>query len=439
MSVNRRDFIKGSAAAAGVLAAGEIGRRAGLGDTILAARTAEKLEELYDIDPVIQRVDERNIMFSRAVWDAPVIEWGIKRGETARANFRSDSVHGYRRLDMALRNAGWAMTVLGGYGTGAGTRGATLYPSGPYVDRPVAAMVPPEPIQLSPDNAAQAVKKAAKYLGADLVGISLLDERWVFSHYFCRGGATAHGPIEIGDFESHGMGEDGTYRIPRRMKYVITLGFKQQILPTTTSPTLVASGAVGQGYVRMGIVSYSLAEFIFGLGFQAIASGNDLAIGAPHAVAAGLGELGRNGMLVTPECGPNLRLAKVVTDLPMTIDKPKDFGVRKFCESCKKCAEHCPGQCIPDGGMQKDPVCMSNIGGTLRWVVDVEKCYKFWCDSGDSCASCMAVCPYTKDTSIWTHSLGAKLAPTFGSAFVALDDMLGYGPKDVEEFWGFEY
>jgi len=206
----------------------------------------------------------------------------------------------------------------------------------------------------------------------------------------------------------------------------IVLAFKQDLDAVRTGTSFIASGAVGQGYLRMALVSYALAEFIWGLGYKALPSGNDLALSTPLA-AAGLGELGRSGILVTLEHGPNIRLAKVITDLPMTLDKPRDFGVREFCRACKKCARECPSGAIPDEGETTEPVCISNLPGTKKWYVDVEKCYKFWSDNGRDCANCQAVCPYTKDTRFWTHSLGAKLAPTFGSAFVALDDALGYG------------
>ena len=70
-----------------------------------------------------------------------------------------------------------------------------------------------------------------------------------------------------------------------------------------------------------------LAEFIRILGYKAIPMGNDTSLSIPLAIDAGLGELGRHGLLITPEYGPCVRLCKVFTDLPLEPDKPIQFGV----------------------------------------------------------------------------------------------------------------
>ena len=50
----------------------------------------------------------------------------------------------------------------------------------------------------------------------------------------------------------------------------------------------------------------------------------------PIAIDAGLGELGRNGLLVTPKYGPRVRLAKILTNMPLVPDSPIRFGVTEF-------------------------------------------------------------------------------------------------------------
>ena len=49
----------------------------------------------------------------------------------------------------------------------------------------------------------------------------------------------------------------------------------------------------------MAFVASSLAHYIRSLGYKAIPSGNDTALSIPNAVEAGLGELGRHGLLIT--------------------------------------------------------------------------------------------------------------------------------------------
>ena len=73
-----------------------------------------------------------------------------------------------------------------------------------------------------------------------------------------------------------------------------------------------------------------------------MALGNEYGLNIPLAIDAGLGELGRNGLLTTEQFGPRLRLCKVLTDLPSELDSPVDMGVQHFCETCERCAEACP-------------------------------------------------------------------------------------------------
>lgn len=56
------------------------------------------------------------------------------------------------------------------------------------------------------------------------------------------------------------------------------------------------------------------------------------------AVAAGIGWLGRNNLLVTPDYGAQVRLVTVLTDLTM----PFDPGIADGCGKCRRCIDACP-------------------------------------------------------------------------------------------------
>lgn len=56
------------------------------------------------------------------------------------------------------------------------------------------------------------------------------------------------------------------------------------------------------------------------------------------AVEAGLGWLGRNNLLVTPQYGAQVRLVSILTDLPLPAGKPLEFG----CGNCFDCIKACP-------------------------------------------------------------------------------------------------
>ena len=69
-----------------------------------------------------------------------------------------------------------------------------------------------------------------------------------------------------------------------------------------------------------------------------------------HAACnAGLGFLGRSGLLVHPEYGAAIRLASLLTDLPLKTDSPMTI----VCGNCHACVAACPADAISSDGMDK--------------------------------------------------------------------------------------
>jgi len=62
------------------------------------------------------------------------------------------------------------------------------------------------------------------------------------------------------------------------------------------------------------------------------------------AVMAGIGWQGKSLLIVNPEHGPRIRLATVLTDMPLAPDMP----IRQRCGSCDECAKACPAEAIRD-------------------------------------------------------------------------------------------
>ncbi|MBW1800334.1 MAG: hypothetical protein JRJ85_06345 [Deltaproteobacteria bacterium] len=105
-----------------------------------------------------------------------------------------------------------------------------------------------------------------------------------------------------------------------------------------------------------------MTGFIRNLGFDAIdCSINDVALSVPMAMQAGLGDIARNGLLVTRKYGCRIRLDNVITNLPLVPDEPVDFGVTEFCRSCEIRAEKCPSQSILYGN--RNLITYSNSNG----------------------------------------------------------------------------
>jgi reductive dehalogenase len=163
-------------------------------------------------------------------------------------------------------------------------------------------------------------------------------------------------------------------------------------------------------------------------------------LSVPLALAAGLGEAGRHGLLITEKFGPRVRLSKVFTDLPLAHDDYRPFGATEFCSTCRKCARRCPSQAIPHGDPTTKGPTTSNHSGVLKWYVNSEKCYQFWSRNMMDCANCIAVCPFNKRPGR-LHDLARFLvrrAPAFNRLMVRLDDLCGYGkpiPTPEKTFW----
>jgi epoxyqueuosine reductase QueG len=67
------------------------------------------------------------------------------------------------------------------------------------------------------------------------------------------------------------------------------------------------------------------------------------------AVLAGLGTIGRNSLLITPEFGPRIRLACLVTD---AVFEPSPKTRKDYCVGCDACIRVCPARAIqtPEAG-----------------------------------------------------------------------------------------
>ena len=207
-------------------------------------------------------------------------------------------------------------------------------------------------------------------------------------------------------------------------------------------PAAIARASIGMGYSGMVEIGSKMGEFVRGLGYKAQVMGNDTSLSVPIVIDAGLGELGRHGLAINPEFGPSFRPVKILTNMPLAVDKPIEFGVAEFCRTCKKCAELCPSKSIP---MDKDPsydvYCYGNNPGMKKWYVNTYTCHKFWNDNGNSCSICTGVCTYVKPRT-WAHDFVKGISSRtsiFNSAFATLDDAFGYGKtlasNDPREFW----
>lgn len=368
----------------------------------------------------VERFDQKNEMWRRPRWDESQREIGKKVYGTT---WLPRKKQGYTQLDLALSEAGWHIETA--FAHDLVTHDSDLYKWDAEPLKPFGGAkqdIPDEPYPV-PDPAymSQVIKRAARFLGASLVGICEVNKLWIYSHSY-HFWSREHLPIEI----------------PEGCKYAIAIGIEMDYEAVERSPNWLSDGATGLGYSQTAFTTSSLAQFIRTLGYKAIPSGNDTGLSIPIAIDAGLGELGRNGLLISPQFGPRQRLSKVFTDLPLVADEPIEFGVTEFCRKCERCAEHCPGQAIIFGDMIDQPLNISNSPGQLKWPVNCEKCFAFMGTNNLACLNCERVCPFNKPPG-WIHGMvkwGVKNTPWLDSLFVSLDKLFGYGKqKKAEEFW----
>jgi epoxyqueuosine reductase len=133
------------------------------------------------------------------------------------------------------------------------------------------------------------------------------------------------------------------------------------------------------------------------------------------AVSCGMGEIGRNNLLLTPEFGPHQRLCAIVTEAPLEPDPKKDFDL---CCGCDQCVKACPsGALKPDrydvdpcfvywsmGFKRLPPASLREWPGYIRMLRQHMQQRDFLVESGqayitdvDYCIECMRACPVGKN------------------------------------------
>jgi len=263
---------------------------------------------------------------------------------------------------------------------------------------------------VNPQAASKYIKALGKYYGALDVGICKLQAYHIYSH-IGRGTGTYGEPIEL----SHQFG----IAITVEMDY-------EMIGANPKAPGLMESA---HQYAEAARVAVQLAAAIRALGYPARAhiDGNYRVIAPLLARDAGLGEMSRMGLLITPRKGPRVRISIVTTDLPLIADEPTiDNSVIDFCTICKKCAEACPSQAIAYDDRHK-------VDGALRWRINPNQCYRYWTIAGTDCGRCMTVCPYAHADNL-IHNLirwGVKHSGFFRRVALVMDNLF-YGKTPAQ-------
>lgn len=260
------------------------------------------------------------------------------------------------RIGQSLSNAGWRLCN-------------EYFP-------PTLPVTPPEGKLDLTDPAwnSRLIKKVGMFFGAEMVRITKLDQRWVYK-----------------DID-----------IPHQYAIVVVVSHDRDM--NKTAPDHLSWFSAVDTYSRLKVITTQLADFICGLGYDATyretLGWNPEVLMVPLAIDAGVGEFARNGRVLSPEFGINMRTKPVTTDLPLEVDKPISFGTHDFCMICEHCATYCPANAIPFGEPTDEPPTIHNNPGFRKWWVRADRCITFWASNKKkwlSCGGrCISVCPWNK-------------------------------------------
>jgi len=342
------------------------------------------------------RIDERDIMFARGRLQpgSPNYEsYYAMRPENKDGDDKTRSLPGL----LSPRSSAYHPLVFASTDASFGLTEA-LHDA---VDGPLA----PDRFEDDASSMTDFVKDLTRYYGALAVGIAEMQPYHVYSHVG-RGSGPYGAPISL----------------EHRYGIAFTVEMDLDLVGTAPyAPTVMESA---REYVESARVAVQLANFLRNLGYPARAQidGNYRIVAPLVARDAGLGEIGRMGLLMTPGLGPRVRLGVVTTDLPLIPDgRGENRSVLDFCSICSKCADCCPPHAIPQGDR-------AEIDGAVRWRINDAICYRYWHAVGTDCARCMSVCPYSHPDRVM-HNLVRWAARRSGAARRAVVwlDNLFYG------------
>ena len=270
------------------------------------------------------------------------------------------------------------------------------------------------PGTLDPQRNADNLKAASYYLGADAVGLCAVPEWAYYSH--------DAGGNPMPAYHANGVN--------------LLLDQGHETMEGASGDDWISVAQSMRAYLRFSLMGGIVAEQIRRLGYSArvhsVLDGDVLQ--PPLLLLSGLGEVSRIGeVILNPYLGPRLKSGTVTTDLPMTSDKPIDFGLQRFCGSCNKCARECPSGAITAG-----PKLMYN--GYEIYKSDAEKCarYRLTNAAGGMCGRCMKTCPWNLEGLFAEQGFRwlAMKAPGSARTMAALDDKLDRGSiNPVKKWW----
>jgi ferredoxin len=323
----------------------------------------------------VERVDERDIVFARNKLKPGTPQYDEYYATHPELKEVDDEI----RIQRSKRQLG---KIDGGHPSNVSMIHANHFMS-PVLGK-VANAIPDdgsERKQITTEKATQVLKGLALHLGACNVGACEVNPDVVYSHM---------GEIHYGNWDDWGKPFDD---IP---PYALVFATEMNYDNVASAPHTPESTESSNNYAKGAYISTLISRWFKSMGYIGLAQHQrhyDV-ITPALALDAGLGEVGRQGYLITPRQGARVRVFAVLTDMPLKSDKPISFGVDEFCVNCIKCAETCPSESIPLGEK-------TIHNGVEKWKLEAESCFKYWGEVGTDCGICMACCPFSRPDTLF--------------------------------------
>jgi ferredoxin len=172
-----------------------------------------------------------------------------------------------------------------------------------------------------------------------------------------------------------------------------------------TAPALDAGEEVLAVYNALGLAVNDIARWLrkeYGIRCQANHPLGGLVNTVPLAVKAGLGWVGSNGLLITPEFGPRQRIAPIFVEAPIfkVTDSDQHRWIETYCAICHRCEKACPTGAILEQKIFRTEK-IEGVG-LIRTSIEQEKCYAYF-NQSLGCSICVKVCPFSKSNGTYKH------------------------------------
>ncbi len=230
------------------------------------------------------------------------------------------------------------------------------------------------PIPQDPEVLTRHLKALAYFLKADVVGTCQVPTSAYYSH------------------DKEGKPVDARYK----NAIVFIMRKHAKAMRASTGSDWMGDPLSFQAYQHLGLVAETLANYVRRLGWDASPQYGPSFVNRyavlmpPLLLLAGIGEVSRAGIILNPYLGLGFKAAAVLTDMPLLPDKPVDFGLQSFCQSCRICADNCPSKAIATGDK-------ALYNGYETWKLDTRRCasFNFTNQNGTMCNRCVKSCPWT--------------------------------------------